>query len=349
MAASSRTRDLRRKLRQALPATIFEPQPARGWLAYGETVLAVLIAVGIVRVDPPWWVKSLLALVLGQIVSSVVFAAHEAMHHSVFRSRWANRLLGAVGFAPFLVTPGLWNAWHVQAHHGNTNRPERDPDRLQTVAAYRTSWLARVKARMAPGHRHPLSVISLAFMFTLQGQAFLWSHCDDPLVRHRVSLHRWRERFLCSVLGATWVGLSVYLGVDALFIVVLPMLTANATLMLYISTQHWLRPLVNEDNPVVTTLSVAVPKFFDWIHFGFSHHQEHHLFPHMSHKFAPLVRDAVRTLEPEALALLPMKQALVAVFSTPGLYRDDVTLSHEDESEMVDLSLLGKSLGLPRL
>lgn len=342
-------RELRRALRERMPEEAFQPQPWRGVAAYVEMALAGVVIAAIVLADLPWWADLLLSLVLGQMMVSLGLAAHEAMHQSVFRSRRANRLLGTLGFAPLLITPNLWVAWHVQAHHGNTNRSSRDPDALMDVDAYHRRWLARMRARMSPGHRHWLSIASLAYMFTLQGQVFLWVHCDEPAIRERVALNRRRERVLSVLLFAAWLALAVALGRDALWVLVLPLVTANITLMLYISTQHWLRPLVTDDDPVRTTVSVEVPRFFDWWHFGFSYHQEHHFFPRMSHKFGPLLRKTLREIQPQALALLPFSRALRAAFATPALYGNVATLVHEDGSGAVDLIELAHSLDLPTL
>jgi len=280
-------------------------------------------------------------------MTSISLAAHEAMHGSVFRSTRANRWLGTAGFLPILVTPGLWQAWHVQAHHGATNQGPRDPDAMMEVDAYRQRWRARMRARMSPGHRHWLSIASLFFMFTLQGQVFLWSHCNDPEITGRIALRRTRERVLSTLWIAAWLAGAIALGRDALWVFVLPLLGANFTLMAYITTQHWIRPLVDADDPRETTVSVHAPRLFDWWHFQFSYHQEHHLFPRMSHKFGHRVRARLRELDAGAIAVMPWGAALRAAFATPALYLDAHTLVHEDGSSETELTALAAQLGLP--
>lgn len=341
--------DLRRALRAALPADTFEPQPARGVMAWAEIVLMIGVAAFIAAAHLPWWANLAASLLLGQLIVSVSLAAHEAMHGSIFRSPRAGRLLGTVGFLPMLVTPDLWLAWHVQAHHGATNQAARDPDALMELSAYHQSWRARMRARLSPGHRHWLSIASLFFMFTLQGQVFLWAHCDEPAIRGRIRLHRTRERILSTVLISAWLAGAIVLGRDALWVFVIPLATANFTLMCYISTQHWIRPLVQGDDPRATTVSVTAPRFLDRWHFQFSYHQEHHLFPGMSHKFGWRVRAKLREIDASAIALVPWGVALRAVFTTPALYRDAVTLTHEDESGTVELATLADRLGLPAI
>lgn len=339
--------ELRRTLRASLPADTFEPQPLRGVKAWIEIALVVAISIAIPILALPWWAKLAGALLLGQLMCSISLGAHEAMHGSVFRSARANRVLGTVGFLPILVTPGLWHAWHVQAHHGATNQGPRDPDAMMEVGAYRQRWRARMRARMSPGHRHWLSIASLFFMFTLQGQVFLWSHCNDPEIRDRIALRPVRERILSTLLIGAWLAGAIALGVDGLWVFVLPLIGANFTLMAYITTQHWIRPLVDSDDPRATTVSVHAPRWFDWWHFDFSYHQEHHLFPKMSHKFGARVRAKLRELDGRAVAVLPWGVALRAAFATPALYRDAFTLVHEDGSDETALPALAQQLGLP--
>jgi fatty acid desaturase len=61
----------------------------------------------------------------------------------------------------------------------------------------------------------------------------------------------------------------------------------------------------------------------DWLHFNFSHHQEHHIFPAMSPKYAPLLRARLRALSPRASIVYPHWQALRTLFWRPALYSED--------------------------
>jgi len=57
---------------------------------------------------------------------------------------------------------------------------------------------------------------------TLQGQAFLWAHCDEPAIRDRIHLHRTRERILSILLIGAWLTGAILLGWDALWVLVIP-------------------------------------------------------------------------------------------------------------------------------
>jgi fatty acid desaturase len=317
-------RRIRSELRHAMPPEAFKPQPLRGVIALAHVpVMAALVwAAGSGRL--PWWACLLCSFTLGQMLITVGFAAHEALHHSVFRSKALQDVLGWVGFSPFLVTPGTWRAWHVQAHHGAANIHVRDPDILPRQHEWRTQRFARLVHALSPGSGTWISTISLSFFFTAQGQAFLWHYSGQPRFQH-VRMHRARERFFTVLLALGWGALGWAMGLrGALYALILPHVFGNITLMIYIATNHWLQPASEEtDNPFVNTASVDTHPVMDLIHLNFSYHQEHHIFPAMSPKFAPLLRQHLRALNPEASIVYPHLRALRALFSRPALYSAD--------------------------
>ena len=228
-------------------------------------------------------------------------------------------LIGWVGFAPFLVTPGNWRAWHVQAHHSAANILARDPDVLPRQTDWHTQTFAKLFHAMSPGSGHWLSFISFGLFFTAQGQAFLWHHCRQPAFQH-VHLHRARERVLTVLLAVGWGALGWVLGPRAaLYALVLPLLIGNVSLMIYIATNHWMQPASEEtDNPFVNTASVETHPVLNWLHFNFSYHQEHHIFPAQSPKYAPLLRKHLRALNPRASIVYPHRHASADAVPAPG-------------------------------
>ena len=43
-------------------------------------------------------------------------AMHDGAHGTMFRSRWANRLVNLGWSVPLLLNAGLWRAWHLEHH-----------------------------------------------------------------------------------------------------------------------------------------------------------------------------------------------------------------------------------------
>ena len=88
-----------------------------------------------------------------------------------------------------------------------------------------------------------------------------------------------------------WISLLFIMGPGKwLFAYVIPLLIANFIVMAYIATNHRLNPIVPVNDPLANCLSVTVPRWIDVLHFNFSYHTEHHLFPAMSSKYYPLVK-----------------------------------------------------------
>jgi fatty acid desaturase len=130
-------------------------------------------------------------------------------------------------------------------------------------------------------------------------------------------------------MAAFWIGLALHLGVwSSTLLIAIPMLVANAIIMSYIVTNHLLRPLVDHSDPLASSMSLTTHAWMDRIHFNFSHHVEHHLFPSMSPKHAPRVRAKLRQYAPDRFLAPSHLEALRLVFRTPRI--------HDEQGALVD-------------
>jgi fatty acid desaturase len=336
------TAALRLLLRNALPPEAFAPQPWRGRVAAVEVLSMIAIAWAVKSLALPWYGKLAAALVLGQLIVSVsLVLGHENLHHAVFRNHFWRTASSALGVSFFMLTPATWKAWHVQAHHASTNAFGRDPECMPRLEAFHQSRMVRLIHATVPGSRHLASFVSFFVHFTVQGQLFLWYYLDQPGFQH-IRIDRARERVKTVLLIAAWIALGVWLGAEvSLFALVIPMLTANFTLLCYIATQHWLCPETPEVNdPLLNTISQSVHPLMDLVHWNFSYHQEHHLFPSMSHGYLPRVREALRWIDPAASVVHPLWRAVIALYRKPALYRDPQTLVRPDGTGALDVSEL---------
>lgn len=341
-------KELRLALKRAMPPEAFKPQPLRGVRALCMAGFAVACGFTIVFTDFPWFIDLLLSLLIGECMTSVLLCAHESMHGAVFESRWARSVLAWAGFAPLLITPGLWHAWHNRAHHRGANQPEYDPDTLASMEQFRGSWTTRIRAYLSPGSGHWISCLGYFSLFTLEGQFYLWVASGEPPLSDRTTIDRTKLRLTSTLLIACWLALAISMGpLNTLWVLVIPISIANLILMAYVSTQHWLRPQVEEDDPFCSAMSVHVPKFVDWLHFEFSYHQEHHIFPNLSGRYAPLLREKLYEIEPKAVAVMPMGKAMSEVLRLPILYANNRTLVTPDETRSADLHEVAKKHNLP--
>jgi fatty acid desaturase len=272
----------------------------------------------------PWFVKPLLSLVIGCSFAGLTFLGHEALHGAVVRSKKLRRVVGWVGFLPFAVSPRLWEAWHNRVHHHHTNQPGEDPDAYPTLQEYRKSPVVRAVTEWAPGRKRLRGALSLLVGFSIQSVHMLF----DARRRKWLTPSEQARAFGETLLGvAFWVTIAVLLGPLAfLFAYALPLLVANSIVMGFILTNHSLSPHTDVNDPLINSLSVTGPRWFEWVTLGFGYHVEHHLFPAMSARHAPALRAVLRTRWPHSYQSLPLLRALRALHRTGRVYDTQTTL-----------------------
>jgi fatty acid desaturase len=333
-------KNLRSKIRESLPINAFEPQPMRGIAVIMLTPVVITASWTIVAFSPPWYVSFLLAIVIGQIYAIWGFAGHEAIHGSIFKSNFGKYLLGYLGYTPFLISPTTWNFWHCQCHHGHTNSVKLDPDVVGTLDEFLNSRITRIKAMFTPGSHSWMSYLGLLCGFTLEGQYTLWFYEPNSDLSSKYQFNRFRARVETVLIFLFWISLSMFIGARAsLFIIILPMVIGNLIYLSYILTQHLLRPTdSNENNPIENTVSVKVHPILNFLHLNAGFHVEHHLFPNMSPKFAPLVSKSLDEYLGNEYVAVDIFKALKFVLRTPRIRLDDDTLIIPHTDERVKLS-----------
>jgi fatty acid desaturase len=247
------------------------------------------------------------------------------MHHALVKHRWVEKLVGTVGFAPYCLSPTLWSVWHNQAHHGNTGKPVADPDGYGTLRFWQKSAVVRALETIAPGSGYPRSAVFLFVWFSIHAFLVLVFHSQRNGYYARVS-RRVVYGETAAMVGF-WVGVLVLVGPGAfVFVYVLPVLVANAVVMSYIATNHFLNPLTEVNDPLANTLSVTGPRWLEALHLQFGYHVEHHLFPTASGRHARRVRAALVRLYGDRYLRLPHGQALRLLYTRPKVHDTHDTL-----------------------
>lgn len=330
--------ELRRRIRADLPEDTFERQPWRALWFVPLTATAVGSIATIVVARPPWYLALVLGLVAGQCFAAMGFLGHEALHGSLVRSGPLQTLLGYLGFSAVLVSPTLWRTWHNQVHHGKTNMGNADPDGFGTLARYQKAPSTRFVARLAPGSRHWSSAFFFAYWFMFHGQIVLW--IQSRYLRGFARMNRRRAILESAIALAVWITVAVLAGPFlAIFAVIVPLVVTNAIVMSYIATNHFMRPLTEVNDPIENSMSVNTLGVVDRLHFNFSHHVEHHLFPMMSAKHAPRVRAWLLENEAERYVSPAHWRAVTHLYRTPRVYLDATTLCDPDHPEDVQLDI----------
>lgn len=313
------------ELKPDLPDQAFEPARSRLlWLPVHLTTVAVGILV-IARHVVPGWSLPLVSLVLGYAFAGLAFLAHETLHGAIVRTKRLRYAVGWLAFVPFVLSPRLWIAWHNRMHHGHANHPGIDPDAYPTLDEHRRSLLVRLSTDcFGIGRGRLRGLTSLFIGFHVQSLHVLVSAGRKRYLPRRELVLAYLETAAGVVI---WAALFAALGWHVfLFAYVLPALVANACVMAYILTNHALSPHTNVNDPLANSLSVTVPRVVDFLTLRFGFHVEHHLFPWMSSRHAPLVRQLVKARWPERYQSMPLWQALLAVHVTPRVYEDERTL-----------------------
>ncbi|WP_028402403.1 fatty acid desaturase family protein [Ectobacillus panaciterrae] len=299
-----------------LPKAAFKPVPARLWggLAYLMIIIAGVLAIGLFDLHI-WW-NLVIALVLGASFAGTCFLGHEILHSTVVRKPWLRDLLGAIAFFPVSTGPQLWRKWHNQSHHIHTQHEELDPDHWATIEQLSKRPFLRFMYRF-PKFLRSLSYFGfLTINFSLVSTNMFINYTKE--FKAKKKLIAWIQ---FALPWATWIGLIFWMGpVKWVFAYLLPLLIANFILSSYIATNHNLNPLTDVNDPLANSLSVTVPRWVDVLHFNFSYHAEHHLFPGMSPKYYPLVKEQVKKMWPERYHEMPFGKAMITLWNTPRIY-----------------------------
>ncbi|MDC3424638.1 acyl-CoA desaturase [Aquibacillus sp. 3ASR75-11] len=320
------------QLKKHLPKEVFKPAPFRlfGGLAYLLVVVGCFLVIGLFDLHP--LVNLLLSIPIGLSFAALGFLGHEILHGTVIRKGWIRNLLGAIAFWPLSTSPQIWRKWHNATHHVHTQQDEHDPDSWPTLERISKTKLFRWIYKLPFFVRAFTSFASLTVQFTAHSIKMFLVYIKSFNLKKQPTV------FVQAVLPwITWISLLFVMGFEKWFFAfLLPLLIANFVVMAYISTNHRLNPLVPVNDPLANSLTVTVPKWVDVLHFNFSYHTEHHIFPSMSSKHYPLVKKHIKNLWPDRYHEMPMGQALKALWKTPRVY-----FEHND---LVD-PLKGKAFG----
>ena len=332
------------ELRPELPAQAFAPAHSRLlWLpAHAAVIASATIAIASGRVASLVVVS--LSIAIGLSFASLTFLAHETLHGSVVRGRRLRHVIGELCFLPLCISPRLWVVWHNHVHHGHTGHAGEDPDAYPTLEDYSRRLHVRVATdHFSMGRGHRGGALTLLLGFTIQSAEMLigWRRLGMSAKDFRLALLE------SSLAIAVWTALAAKIGLVPFFFAFgIPLVVANAIVMAFILTNHSLSPLTDVNDPLVNSLSVTAPRWVEWVTLGFGFHVEHHLFPAMSSRRAPEVRDLLVARWPDRYQSMPIGRALLTIARTGRVYKDAATLL--DPRSGHEWPALGSSAALPR-
>ncbi|WP_309236621.1 fatty acid desaturase [Microcoleus sp. FACHB-672] len=347
-----------KKLRPLLPPEAFEPAPSKLVLL----LLNLVILMGgwaIASTLDHWpayllWLYLPISLVMGNSVIVLLFSSHNLMHGSVIRNRRIMSVLGLLGLAILWMPPTQWKAVHNREHHNKTNSLT-DPDRNYLNEQPKT-WGKWIQNLFVPSAEvNPLWLtVGMTSAWGVHTFRNLTSvlFFNDESVDYVPAAFTVSDKERRAIAGEVLIILALHLCIlsflqfNPLKLVLgyfLPIGIGYAGLMFYIYTNHMLSPMTSINDPLLNSLSIRVPKFFDWLHLNFSYHTEHHIFPGMNSDYYPQVRELLELHYPGRMNILDAGEAWQLLLQTPRHYKDDNTFTDWSEEKSVT-SPLSQSL-----
>jgi fatty acid desaturase len=320
-------------LSKNLGPEVFQPNPWR-LIPYGLCLLAAAGSfLAIVNLALPWPVKMALGVAIGLCTGTLGFITHELLHGSIIKNQKAQTVLGFFGALAFFISPTFWRFWHNRLHHGLTQQLIRDPDAFPNLKIFKASGFMKFMFPFTPGSGHKRSMAYFFFWFSFHifvAQTYLRfrNKVFDPMDQKRVTLE-----FGAQVLLAA--GLLAYAGpANWLWVFVIPLMVQNYLLMSYISTNHNLSPLTNENDPLVNSLTVTNHPILEFLNLNFGYHVEHHLFPTVNGARIKAVHYELMKQFPDRYQIMPKWKAMKALYSTPRIYLNANELIHPETREV---------------
>lgn len=320
-----------RVVRRALPAEAFRRQPMLLWYFAGHAVI-VLACVVASRYVPVWGV-ALLGLFAGHSAACIAFFAHELSHNAILRRGRLRSAMESIAWGINVIPATLWAEVHNRSHHCHTNTP-LDPDR-KWVESERHAGTTVYTALLYPSRVwrvfNPLVLVQFPGYISRNIISALSGGHFGMLPAHPAYTGKQRMRILFEVLAilALQIGCLAWLGWSVLAWAVFFAVyvgTASAIVMMYVFTNHYLNEIVDENDPVASSTSVAVPRWVDRLHLYFSYHTEHHLFPSIDHRYMPEVSRLLAEQFPEQYTRIPILTAWRGLLTRNLFERDAVSL-----------------------
>lgn len=348
--------DYVKALRPLLPPQAFAPSFNK-LIILGINILILLLGWAIAQQLNLWsfywlWLYLPLTLIMGNSVIVLLFSCHDMMHGSVIKNPRLVDFIALIGLSLLWMPPTLWKAVHNHKHHTQTNSLQ-DPDRSYLTQQNNT-WGKWIQNLCTPSAE--VNGLFLAFgMLTAWGthtfrhltSILFFNRNDVDYVPAAVVVSPAKRRLIATEtiwIAAIHLGILLYIHnpIGILLGYLLPISIGYAGVMFYVYTNHFLCPMTEVNDPLLNSVSLRMPKIFDLLHFNFSYHTEHHLFPSLNSDYYPAVQTLLQTHYADQFNLIPGDKAWQLLLKTPRHYRNSETLTDWADQKTVTCPSLTK-------
>ena len=344
-----------KKLRPLLPPEAFEPDSSK--LAILLINLGILLlGWGIADNLDRWsvyflWLYLPLAAIMGNSIIVLLFSSHDLMHGSVQKKSALTYPIAFLGLSMLLMPPTQWKSLHNLVHHNTTNSLA-DPDR-NYLHQQPDTWGKWIQNLFVPS-------VEVNPLWLIVGMAGSWAvhnfrNVSSVLLFNDKSVDYVPAAFTVSkkdrltialeCLGILAIHLCIlfYLDFNPIKVTlayILPIAIGHAGAMFYIFTNHMGCRMTSINDPLINSASLRVPKIFDLLHFNFSYHTEHHIFPSINSNYYPMVQELLEIHYPQRMNLIDAGEAWRLLRETPRHYKDELTFTDSLGKISVNCSIL---------
>jgi fatty acid desaturase len=306
-----------KEVKQLLPKKAFAPAPAKLIFVFCYLVI-LFFCYRLFAYTQHILCYILLTLACTHCLSSIAFLAHELSHNSIVKSKPVRYVLELLTWGINLIPPTMWDRVHNHTHHTQINTP-LDPDRFYFESEKSTS--TRIYSKIFYPSKKSLKwnpVVLFHFIPYIARNIFSVFYRNDakpaivPFKPGYTISQKKRIAFELLIILFLQVAIFCLVGknwIAFLFASPVNYLLSSAILNTYIYTNHFLNEVSEESDPVLGTTSVKVPGFLNKLHFNFSYHTEHHLFPSMNSDYFPELSKILQERYPDRYNQLDIIEA----------------------------------------
>jgi fatty acid desaturase len=304
------------------------------------------------------WLYLPMSLIMGNAIIALLFTTHDILHSKTIKTPWLRQVSALISLSMLWMTPSFWKVVHNREHHNKTNSL-MDPDR-NYLASQPATWGKWIQNKFAPSAEvnRGWLIFGMGFSWNIHNMRNLISalfYSNGSAVHSPAPFSvSFKERRLIIIelliLVAIHGAIIAYLDFHPLKLMLgyfLPIWLGHSGLMFYIYTNHMLCQMTEINDPLINSVSLKVPKFFDLLHFNFSYHTEHHIFPHMNSDYYPLLQSLIQTHYPERMNLIDVKEVWRLMLETPRHYLDAYTFTDWDSQKSIPCPLSSSKRGHP--
>jgi len=331
-----------KELRPLLPKEAFKRSPSRiGWF-YLHMLIILSCVIGVLTVHN-LILCIIFSLLIGQSMGILSFLGHEIIHGTVVKGKKKIFIYGTLCMFHWGMPANVWIAWHNRKHHQHTQKWMEDPDCFGPVILFKKSKTMQRYQKLTPGSGYFRSYFFLFYWFSFHTMLMIFK---TPGLFKSKKEHLYTKLFYFTVMIGWPLILLIFNPLYLVTLWLIPLAISNFFMMGYIATNHFLNPSTNKINdPLINSLTVRSFKWLEAFHLHNNFHVEHHLFPELNPKYAPLVQKLLLERWPEKYQQMSHIKALKLVYTTPRFYKTETKLMDPRTGNLAD-TLLAEYLDL---